>query len=167
MKDILIHRMPHEMIGIAKSEFQERVWTTKDGVVCPVCARSGKVYRMALSKVQVKMLGWLAQYTKRGEYIHFNKTAPRAFVKSVSIGKTKHWGLIDQKPNDDLKKKGSGYIMITDAGRAFILNQLKVHRHIFLYQDRVLQSGGGEVCRQDLHPEDFNFSKLMQPARPT
>jgi len=153
------------MIGHAKAELEEAVWTTKEGVICPVCNSNCKVYKMPLTKCQISMLFWLRWKTRRGEYIHFNENAPRVFVKSASVGKMKHWGLIEQAPNvDDPTKNKLGYVRITDLGLDFIEDKCRIAKYVFVMNDMVLKQEGS-VTRRELHPEDFDLSKLMQPAR--
>ena len=166
MKDILENRNPWDVIGAARAEFEEKIWHTKEGVLCPVCARSSRVVPKRICKVQAKSLIWLYQNTKPYEFIHFNGTAPRVLVKNAEVGKMKHWGLIEQMPNEeDPTKLKSGWVRITHAGRAFV-EGAEIPKVLYIHLDKCLGEPEEKerATINDVLKEDFDIRKIMVEA---
>ena len=155
-------------MGLAHDEMMKQIWTTKEGVICPCCEKATKVTRQPISSAQVRALAWVYRKTRRGQYIHFNENAPRVFVKSASIGKLKHWGLIDQMPNfTDPSKNKSGYVMITDLGTRWLSNQAAIVKYRYIYNDKCLGEDGPMVSITRYHSKEFHYERdVTQAARP-
>ena len=166
MKDRLDNRHPHIQIGVAKAEFDKKVWESTKGVICPICERSSRVVPKTICSTQAQTLIWLYWNTVEHQYIHLNKNAPRVLVKNAETGKLKHWGLIEQMPNDDPTKLKSGWVRITSAGRAFVEGKAKTYKTLFIMNDTVL----GEPLEkeridiQDALGKKFDIRDLMRSA---
>ena len=168
MKDRLENVYPHTPVGEVHEKMMARIWTTKEGVICPGCDRSAKVNRLGITRKMIRCLAWLYWHTRRGQYIPFNKVAPRPLVIDASVGKLRHWGLVEQMPNvDNPAKHKSGYVMITDQGRAWITKQGEVIKYRFIYNDTCLGEEGPMVGVMNYQAKNFHYERdIMTPAKP-
>lgn len=114
----------------------------------------------------IRCLAWLYYNTRQGQYIHFNKAAPRPLVISASVGKLKHWTLIEQQPNvDDDSKNKSGYVMITNMGRAWLEKKVEVIKYRYLYNDRCVGQYGPLVGLVKYEAKKFHYTNdIMNSA---
>lgn len=135
MKDRLLNVFADTAVHIARRQFMHQIWTTKKGVVCPVCDRSGKVSPLPLNATMCRILIWLYNETRRTTWIYFPEKAPRWILTQNCIGKLRHWGLVAKAENDDPKKKDSGTYTITPLGERFILGQASIPKRVYIYNN--------------------------------
>lgn len=166
MKDILENSKPEDPIGAAKAEFLVKIWDSSTGVICPLCDRSTRVIPARLHNLQGRSLIWLYQNTKPGEYVHFNRTAPRVLVKHAQVGTMKHWGFVEQLPNtDDPTKIGRGFVRITPAGRAFV-EGAETYKRLYIYTHECFGEPPEKerVTIWDVLGSPLDTRKIMVPA---
>lgn len=134
-----------------------------EGGVCPVCDRFGIVYRINLNATMAKSLIWLSkQNGDRDGWVDVPITAPREVLRSNQLPTTKHWGLVERRPNTDPKIKHSGMWRITKKGRQFVNNNLRVPRKVYIYNDVVEAWTPEDVCIEDCFAERFDYQDAMR-----
>ena len=128
-----------------------------------MCDRFGIVYRINLNATMAKSLIWLSkQNGDRDGWVDVPITAPREVLRSNQLPTTKHWGLVERRPNTDPKIKHSGMWRITDKGRQFVNNNLRVPRKVYIYNDVVEAWTPEDVCIEDCFAERFDYQDAMR-----
>lgn len=75
--------------------------------------------------------------------------------------KLRFWGLLDKVDRRDAEGKNLGYWRITDAGKAFVLNQSKVKSHALVWGNRLVRLNGGMIGIEDALGKHFSYAELM------
>jgi hypothetical protein len=133
----------------------------KCGATCPTCEQFAKVYRRRLSSGSVRGLIWLSRNSDE-EFIHVNSVAPRQTVTSGGyFALLAHWGLIEQKHNDDATKRCSGFWRMTPLGRNFVWGYALVSSHVLLYDNHVLGFDGPKIDIREALGAKFSYEELM------
>lgn len=128
-----------------------------------MCDRFGIVYRINLNATMAKSLIWLSkQNGDRDGWVDVPITAPREVLRSNQLPTTKHWGLVERRPNTDPKVKHSGMWRITDKGRQFVNNNLRVPKKVYVYNDVVEAWTPEDVCIEDCFTERFDYQDAMR-----
>jgi hypothetical protein len=135
------------------------------GENCRECGRFLKVYHRKLSRSMMRGLVRLFRleitYPDR-KFFHvklFDKEGARG-----EFGVVSSWGLTQERPNDTLGKKSSGYWAITEFGRRFILLGERVPQYAILkWRSQLLGFSGIMVdAKQCLETDNkFDYSELM------
>jgi hypothetical protein len=142
---------------------------TPAGTTCPCCDRYAKLYKRKLNTGMVRTLVWLyMRNAKFGAYawIDVPRTAPRRTLNSAETGKLAHWGLAENKPNeDDPSKKHTGFWRITRRGRRFVQGRIRIPSHVYLYDnERWGMTTETKVNIEDALGEPFDYQELMEAS---
>ena len=150
-----------------------------DGGYCPVCERWGKVNSVRLTGSMVRALGWLYKEMQvTGEqWINIPTEAPKTVMRSYSVTSFKYWGFVEPRPKlakvvqlprvrgqkrePQVKTRTSGYWTVTDAGRAFLTNQVRVPDRAFVYADAVQGYGLDTVSAKEVMDRKFDYDSMM------
>ncbi len=134
------------------------------GGVCPVCDRFGIVYRIGINATMAKSLIWLgkAPTSDPHGWVDVPTTAPKMVLRSNQLPTTKHWGLVERRPNNDPKVKHSGMWRITDKGRQFVNKQLRVPKKVYIYNDVVEAWSAEDVDIEECFGERFDYQDAMR-----
>jgi hypothetical protein len=133
------------------------------GGLCPVCDRFGIVYRVGLNATMAKSLIWLSKAnTDPHGWVDVPTTAPKVVLRSNQLPTTKHWGLIERRPNDDPKVKHSGMWRITDKGKQFVTNNLRVPKKMYIYNDVVEAWTPEDISISECFAEHFDYQDAMR-----
>lgn len=139
----------------------------EQGIKCPCCHRFAKLYRRKLHSGMSSRLVRCYALTKATSaewvhvsdiyrWIHFKSVAPNDFPY------LENWGLIIAKPtNPHEDQKSSGYWKITEKGKKFVSGQLRVARHVFIY-DNIVDSFSDDTT--DIYESlgsRFSYQELM------
>jgi hypothetical protein len=148
----------------ARAHLQEHL---EEGTTCPVCDQYARQYCRNLSSAMAGCLIWLVQrWNANGHrWISPMRKAPRRFITSYSLAK--HWGLIHERPNDNPEVGRSGLWKPTKLGRKFALNQVKVPKYVYLYNNEVLDFSEERINIFEALSTHFNYEELMQGKWPT
>ena len=133
----------------------------EDGAECPCCQQFVKIYKRRLNAGMARTLIWVANHSRPGEWLDLS-SAPKFIHKNREHGKLAHWGILEQKPSDDPKKKDSGIWRATIEGRGFAMNIRKARSHVYLYDNKVLNFTDELVTVIDALGEEFDYEELMQ-----
>ena len=159
-------RLPDDMtLGEARQLLRDN-W--EKGVDCPCCTRLVKLYHYKINSGQARALITLYKLTNQQKpkdgWIH----VPQEFAKlkldahGMSYHRTALWGLIEQQPvNDDPNKNSSGYWRITEKGKSFVNGRIKVLQSAYVFEGRVMKTGGNPVDIRDALGKKFSYEELM------
>ena len=149
------------MVQLDWIEGGQKIVPTMKAQVCPCCDQLVKVYRFPINSSMVKDLMSLASKADVGVYMH-----KVDFCRSTNQGghfsKWSDWGLVTQMPNDNPAKKTSGMYALTQKGRDFVDNKLRVPKYILTYNAQVLGFDGDEITIEEALGNHFNYSELMR-----
>lgn len=154
-------------LAMAKAWLRAQV---NDGAHCPCCTQFAKVYKRKLNSSMAYVLVLVDRYPG-SDWLHvpsyINSQVSHAGVAAAVRGdwaKLTHWGLLEEQPNQERADGSSrvGYYKITERGRLFVQCQLRVDRHIWLYDGRPLsRPGGPTVSIIEALGDRFNYAELM------
>jgi hypothetical protein len=145
--------------GIVRDWMRPRV---EKGVTCPCCQQFAKVYTRKFYSTMAYRL--LQMYRKYGqEFVHVKEMLGIKGPASSGDFPSKliYWGLVEEMPNDDPKKKDSGKWRITNKGVNFIHERITIKSHIRLYDSKLLGFLGDDVFISDCLGKKFNYNQLM------
>jgi hypothetical protein len=128
--------------------------------ICPVCHRLDKMYRRKLARHQALALLWFDTFTDEDEWFHVQQKGPLFMVRDPCWKWSKHWGFVEQQPNDDPSKRDSGCWRITVHGRLFARGHTTAWSHALIYRDEAIEFDGESVRIDDL-VDGFHYEKLM------
>jgi hypothetical protein len=148
------------MINDLRDEWHKTIHDA--GGVCPVCDRFGIVYRIGLNATMAKSLIWLSKAKSPDGWIDVPTTAPKFVLRSNQLPTTKHWGLVERRPNDNPKIRHSGMWRITDKGRLFVNKQLRVPKKVYIYNDVVEAWSPEDVNVEECFAEHFDYQDAMR-----
>lgn len=145
------------------------------GTPCPACAQNVQRYRRALTSGMARVLIAVFQESRarhaRGEdeWIHILDliAAKRINITSGDYAKLRYWYFIeasDEAPQRDTKS--NGVWRITPLGCQFVLDDLKVRSHVWIYNNKPLREIAPRtkmIGIRDALGKQFSYSELMNP----
>jgi hypothetical protein len=132
-----------------------------DGCICPCCGQIAKVYKRKLNNGMAFELISLYKLSKlKDDFYHHTKFAK---LTGGEISKLSYWGLVieKEKQKDEEDKKTSGYWAITEKGKLFAENKIRLKSHIFLYDAKLLGFSDTEIDIIESLGNKFNYRELM------
>lgn len=165
--------MQEKHLSVARDEYFDEI---DEGSVCPCCDRFGKRYKRTLNAtIGHAILAMLALHEKtKAEWLHVKdirdlmlKTGCKATHPTGEIGKAVYYALVEQKENEDTRKRKSGLWRLTADGMEFARGESTIPRFIYLYNDQL----HGErfdtsefVSINDVLGKKFDYSELMSSS---
>ncbi len=134
------------------------------GAPCPCCGQVCKVYKRHINSPMARFLLWLVRsYDAQPRWIHL-KQFPMIQNRrgGGDYGKLVHWGLIEQKPNDDEPdKRTSGEWRPTPKGVEFAHRRIKIPDAVFLYDN--IRQGFSDINIDIEYAlgQNFSYQELM------
>ena len=161
IEDLLPDPKKFDPLQAAQDDFKLHMSTTRGGS-CPVCGRSGKIWKRGLNRAMVAALTVLYD-KKTDEYTHYRDDRVTAKFPSRDFGTLAHWGLTEAKKGKKSDgNPGKGFYRITPKGRQFIEGKLSVQRYVYLYNDQMVHVEDDEtITVREARGEDFHYDKLM------
>jgi len=138
----------------------------EEGVQCPCCAQTARLYKRSLNSAMARSLLWLyGQSGKNLDWVDVQKTAPNWLLQSRELPKLIHWRLIKEMPKDphDTTKRTSGFWRPTLKGVLFAKNQAKVPKRVYLYNNEVQGWDDDSVSIVDALGTKFDYAELIAP----
>jgi len=136
------------------------VWKHRDsGVICPGCSQYAKLYKRKINSGMVRSLK--AMYLKGGttRFVALPEVTDR---RSREEGKLAYWDLIEEHPEGRPDGGRGGYWRVTDKGRQFLFDEIKLPKYAEVYAGIVLRHYGPELGVRDALTTKFNFAELMK-----
>jgi len=143
-----------------KEQIQDMV-----GFVKPSCGQLAKQYRRKLYSTMVLALVFIyrKQYRAGIDWIHFREIYTwRGIYVGGDMNKLPHWGLIEQKGNEDQTKRRSGFWRMTQKGIDFVEGKLEIMSHIVLYDNKLVRMEGSYIGIKEALGERFDYQELMR-----
>lgn len=161
-QDMFCPRLP-EPDNSLRSARQRVQHHLPEGITCPCCGQLCKLYRRSLNSGMTRSLIWLVRYQEWSgeEWIDVPKHAPRYVLASREMGKLVHWGLAEDKPNDDDRQRTSGMWRPTKKGIAWVYMEVTVPSHVLLYNNQLYGFSGQPVNVQEALGQRFDYETLM------
>lgn len=144
-----------------------RVWfamrARKDGDLCPVCGRFGKIYGRLLNKQMASDLIWIFRRSGPSRrWVDVPKEGGKEVLQTKQYSTLKYWGLIESKPNvDDPSKKCSGLWRITELGQRFVLGKIRLPERVWHYNDVCYGFSGKRITIFDAIGNRFHYRQMM------
>lgn len=138
----------------------------EEGVICPCCKQSVKLYKRTISSSMALGLFYLYKIAgKPNNYIH----VPREFTKhkinysNIELSKLLYWGLVTEKPAEE-DQNNNGYWAITSKGELFVLNKLRVPKYVFIYNSKqyLRKNITDTINIIDALGNKYDYGKLME-----
>lgn len=163
-------RFKSGLIGATLAEAEQ--WVREngaEGVICPCCHQVAKVYKRKLNRAMAYSLIVLYRLSGEADEAGFIDV-PRALAKhnlvavlrSREYQKLRYWGLAEAKgeKRDDGGKAGK--YRITETGMLFVVGNLAVPRHVYLYNGAVMSLDTTEkITIREALGDRFNYDELM------
>lgn len=137
----------------------------RKGVECPCCGQFAKTYKRKLNSGMARTLivCWpmFREYPDR--YLDVvNYCAKKHDFIAGDHGKLVAWGLLEKKPGarNDGSSRNSHY-RLTSLGKAFVLNQQRVPKYFYFYNNRALDHSNETISITEALGSHFNYSELM------
>ena len=135
------------------------------GCVCPCCGQFVKLYNRPIHTSMAKDLIRLYHIHNNDDwnkYYHISKIRTRT-AGGGDFAKFLYWGLVKEleKDSNDASKRTSGYWKITDKGKQFVENRIKVEKHAIIYNSKLLKFSEDFVNIKDCLKDKFDYNELM------
>jgi len=147
---------------------EAKIWLRENldtGARCPCCNQYVKMYKKRLSSTATLMMIRLYRIEqKTGEkYHHLNELMAGYSISGCGdFATSRFWGLVEEMPNDDPKKKASGMWSLTEVGKKFVTKQARVKSHAKTYNAKCYGLVGEYIDVEEALKEKFNYEELMQ-----
>lgn len=149
-----------------KTEFWEKL-NAGDVQCCPTCNRTAMACKTTLNSTLTWMLIRLYRVSmertgKPGGFIHVNDFSPGRHSTGRNFCIVHHWGLAtsaEAEPDED--KNSSGYWRLTAKGIAFIMGELDIPKYIFVFGNKVINTGKDTWDVHAALKNKFSYSELM------
>ncbi len=132
----------------------------EDGCKCPCCDQYVKIYKRKLMVKPIKLLVSLYKMN-RGYHHVYDMSGEKVTTGLGDFAKIKYWGLIEEKPNTDEKKRTSGYWKITQKGVDFIEGKISVPKYVLIYNAKKYGVDDEKTITITDILENFNYKELM------
>jgi hypothetical protein len=133
------------------------------GCVCPCCGQYVKAYwRNIYSTVARDLIHLYRLQNNEDRYYHISDIRTST-SGGGDLAKLISWGLVEEMPKDpnNVKQRTSGYWKITEKGKRFVENTLKVEKYAVYYNNKLLRYEGRLVGIKDCLSNKFNYEELM------
>lgn len=134
-----------------------------EGVHCPCCDQYARRYKRKLNSGMVRALLWLVQVHRQGngDWVDVQVNAPAWLLRTKQLPTTRYWGLVERAPNDASTRKSSGQWRPTDLGIRFAFGDVRVPRHVYVYNDVVEAFSAERTDVIEALGDRFSYSELM------
>jgi len=100
----------------------------------------------------------------RNGWLHVSKEFLKWKKNAVAeeYSKLRFWGLLEPMPNGDPTVPGTGYWRITDLGREFVEDKVEISRHVFVFDNKVIDASQEWTSIRNALGDKFDYDELMQ-----
>lgn len=134
------------------------------GGLCPCCGQVVKMYTYKLYSLSSLALIRLYQKTnQKQKAYHISEISESDGItpRASHFAELRHWGLIEPLKTNDPNKKSSGYWMITEKGRAFVEQGIKLPEKIKMFNNTFFGFEGDEIDIIQSLGNKFSYYELM------
>ena len=138
-----------------------------EGTTCPCCNQIVKLntYKMSFGHAKV-MIEMYKMHANGAEWIHVNSEIK---PQGRQFSEAKHWYLIEPMKGKVEGKRTSGFWRLTESGKRFVLDQIRVQEEIKVFKDRRYQKWETSVKTVNIKEalrNRFNYDELMTGFKP-
>jgi len=149
----------------AQRHVQEALKPGAGAIDCPCCKQRVQLYRRRLNSEMARWLILLSRvFLSNGRRWVSVKDSPLKETRGGDYAKLQHWGLIEQRPNTDEKKRTSGYWRPTTKGVNFAKNRTRVPSHIYIFNNTVYGQSEETVSIVDALGVKFDYRDVVRTA---
>lgn len=148
-------------LGQARAALRELV---DEGHICPCCRQLAKVYRWSLYSTAAHALLLFYRLGAATEYVHSSRLKEHGHKGQGDASRLRLWGLVERDERRREDGGRSGYWRLTDKGLAFAKAETAIPKYVYVYDGRLLKSGGDPVTIRDVLGKNFDYDEIMQPA---
>jgi len=164
----------------ARDTLQEARDKVRDGledcVECPCCKQLCKLYARNMNSARARALIWLVNKHElallrrsphsiaHGQtcWTHIRTEAPKWLIAlGGEFAKLRYWGFITERPNDDKRKRTSGYWKPTQAGRDFAHGRAMAIKTFYVFDGEVQRASTELISVRAALGEQFDYQELM------
>jgi hypothetical protein len=164
--------------GISLAEARKKTLAAAEqGIECPCCGQFVKLYRRkfncAMARVLLSIYRWtekkLAETSDFGaEWLHVPGHLLKHKLPRSDEAKMTLWGLLESMQGE--RQDGSrrnGYYRITDLGKRFARNEVRLPKYVWIYNQRPFGFSDGKVRPNETISiiealgESFDYRELM------
>lgn len=132
---------------------------------CPCCTQTVKVYpRKIYSTMARGLIELYKMNALKPDYYHIGTIESMRQSGGGDFAKLTYWGLVEEMPKDaaQTNQRTSGYWRITEQGKEFVMNNLRVPEFVDVFNGNPLRMYGDPVGIQDALGKDFDYEELMR-----
>ena len=141
----------------------------KDGVECPCCGQDCVLRKEHVDYAKAYALIELWNMARNGDWVHVDdirifkgKTAATLGGRFASL---RYWGLIEEKYNEDTRKRCSGFWKITQFGCDFVLKKARVPKTWRVFDMTQFYSEGEMVDIRQCLGKHFDYEEVLDLYR--
>jgi hypothetical protein len=128
---------------------------------CPLCGKLMKNYKRSINR---KMVVALVLLYKRNA-LEKGRWVPVQDIYAPGQGgdyaKLRYWGLVEAGDKRTAHKNSIGYWRITDLGKLFCEEKIKVFKYAVVYANECIGMAGDQVDIVQCNGENFSYPALM------
>ncbi len=150
--------LPSSTIKEAKAFLAQRVKVEGKATPCPCCDQTVKFYKRKLNSAMARALVTICRESPF-DWFH----APTLLGEGGGDwAKVAHWGLLESSPEDSTRGgRTAGTHRITDAGRAFALDETTLPQYAVLYNRKLIRLEGDPISIRQALGDRFDYTELM------
>lgn len=157
--------LPTDDVGLG-SLAEARSWLASQiqdkGADCPCCGKWARIYGRHLNSAMARGLIWLTQRSgPEREWVDIQQ-GPSWLLRTKQLPTTRHWGLIEQKINDDSTKRDSGIWRPTLKGVEFVHGRWRIQSPAMIFDTRTIGYGDRSLTIVEALGIKFNYEELMK-----
>lgn len=141
-----------------RDQFFTKLRNTKAGINCPCCGRYAKVYKRPIDATTATLL--IEAYRRFdlntfhiNELVHEKKPA-------TGFSVLRYWGLVEFSKNPDpFDKHTTGFWKVTERGKRWVKQEVKIPKYRLLFDNTVLGTEGPHIGLFEV--PKFNKEELL------
>jgi hypothetical protein len=145
-------------LGEARKLVEENL---DEGIECPCCTQFARRYnRKLVSGMARSLIDLYKQSSGWGEFVHVTKIRG-ASQGGGSFSLLRYWGLISEAEKTTTETRTSGMWSITDRGKDFVKNQIRVPSYCVIFDGTVEGFTGDMIGIKEALNNKFDYAELM------
>lgn len=136
------------------------------GTQCPCCTQMVRQYSYKLydsSAAALIRLYNLTLFKGDGEFhVKDYAEATEHYTRASHFAELRWWGLIEKMENPSKKAPSAGYWYITEKGKQFVRNEIKVKESIKMFNNQFHGFEGNEISISEALGTKFDYNQIFQ-----
>jgi hypothetical protein len=136
----------------------------RDGIKCPCCGRTVRIYRRKIHSEMCVWLFGLARLSREDGGYYTTEDIVEVTRHLSSYGtdgaRLRYWGLVKKIDKENRAGAPAGSYSITEDGWMFLRSELLVSKYVEILNDEVLWRSKHKVYVRDCMDERFDYDEL-------